>query len=104
MQDGERENEKRTGAIQSLAPAVAPGYGWSESKNWELQLPGFHSDVDAGQVERKKERVRQGEKWNKKRREDRRMERDGGKKSGFKSQAWWRERRMDSRGREHEEE
>lgn len=41
-----------TGAIQSLATAVAPGYGWSESKNWELQLPGFHRDVDTGQGKR----------------------------------------------------
>ena len=32
----ERERE-RTGAIQSVAPAVAPGYGWSGSANLELE-------------------------------------------------------------------
>lgn len=58
----EREREKRTGTIQSVAPAVAPGYGWSESKNWELQLPGFHGNVDAGQVKRERERPRDSER------------------------------------------
>lgn len=38
----------------SVAPAVAPGYGWSESK--KLQLPGFHGNVDAGQAKRTAER------------------------------------------------
>lgn len=49
---GWRESKKKkhqTGAIQSEAPAVAPGYGWRKSK-WELQLAGFHSDEDTGQV------------------------------------------------------
>lgn len=32
-----RRGKKRAGAIQSVAPTVAPGYGWSESKNWELE-------------------------------------------------------------------
>lgn len=46
--------ERETGPFQFLAPAVAPGYRWSGSKKWELQLPGFHSNVDAGRVERGK--------------------------------------------------
>lgn len=44
-----RKKKHQTGAIQSEAPAVAPGYGWRKSK-WELQLAGFHSDEDAEQV------------------------------------------------------
>lgn len=44
-----KKKKHQTGAIQSEAPAVAPGYGWRKSK-WELQLAGFHSDEDTGQV------------------------------------------------------
>lgn len=58
----ERERERETGPIQFLAPAVAPGYRWSGSKKWELQLPGFHSNVDAGREEREKDILLTGER------------------------------------------
>ena len=32
-----KKKKKGTGLNQFVAPPVAPGYGWSESVNWELR-------------------------------------------------------------------
>lgn len=60
MKTGKKKN--RCNPVSGYS--VAPGYGWSERKNCKLLLlPGFHSDRDAGHVERKGEMERGAERW-----------------------------------------
>lgn len=66
MQDGERERERWKELVQSsLRLPLPPDTDGVKARtgSWrELQLPGFHSNVDAGQVKREGEMEQETQK------------------------------------------